>query len=67
MARDTGTSEVLNPIFILVFTSKTGEKSGAREMPSSLVETNQVREHLSKLVVLNKLPMGCVGTYPRVL
>lgn len=55
----TGMSEVLNPIFISVFSSKTGQKSGAREMYSSLVEKNQVREHFNKLDVLNKPPMGC--------
>lgn len=55
-------AEVLNPIFISVFSSKTGQKSGTREMSSSLVEKNQVREHLSKLDVLNKLPMGCLDT-----
>lgn len=64
MTKGTGMSEVLNPIFISVFSSKTGQKSGSREMSSSLVEKNQVREHLCKLDVLNKLPMGYVGTYP---
>lgn len=67
VTKGTGISEVLNPIFISVFSSKTGHKSGARELYSSSVEKNQVREHLNKLDVLNKLPMGCIGTYPGVL
>lgn len=59
VTKGTGISEVLNPFFISVLRSKAGQKSGARGMYSSLVEKNQVREHLYKLDVLNKLPMGC--------
>lgn len=47
VTKSTGMSEVLNPIFISVFRSKTGQKTGVREMYSSLVEKNQCRKHLN--------------------
>lgn len=31
MTKGTGMSEVLNPIFVSVFSSKTSQRSGARE------------------------------------